>query len=78
MFSTQTATRSDQLVDLLHRSSDGVDVTLYYDRSTEGLTLLLIDHNADRVVEFDVPRDRAKYAFEHPFAFELELAASAA
>jgi hypothetical protein len=78
MFSTQTATRSDALVDLLHRNSDGVDVTLYYDRSTAALTLLLIDHNADRVVELHVPGHRAKYAFEHPFAFELELAATAA
>jgi hypothetical protein len=78
MFSTHTATRPAGLVDLLHRSSDGVDVTLYYDRNTAELTLLLIDHNADRVVELDVPRERATYAFEHPFAFELELAASAA
>ena len=67
--------RTDAPVDLLHRSSNGVDVTLLWLPQTDALTLRVVDLNAHRALELDVPRDRATYAFNHPFPFALEQGA---
>jgi hypothetical protein len=38
----------------------------------DALTLRVVDHNVERAIELDVARDRATYAFHHPFAYALE------
>ena len=75
MLSTLTAERPAPRVDLLHRSSGGVDVTLFWQPEVDALTLRVVDHNAERAIELDVPRDRATYAFHHPFPYALEQGA---
>jgi hypothetical protein len=79
MLSTLTAERATTTtstrVDLMHRSSGGVDVTLYWQPEVDALTLRVVDHNAERAIELDVARDRATYAFHHPFPYALEQGA---
>jgi hypothetical protein len=75
MLSTLIADRTDTRVDLLHRNSGGVDVTLFWQPELDELTLRVADLNAERVIELAVPRDRAKYAFHHPFPYALEQGA---
>jgi hypothetical protein len=75
MLSTLTAARPDTRVDLMHRNSGGVDVTLFWQPATDELVLRVVDGNAERALELDVPRDRASYAFHHPFPYALEQGA---
>jgi hypothetical protein len=63
---------SNDTTDLLHRTSGGLDVTLLWDRTTRSLTLELVDHSLRRIVDFDVPPERASYVFHHPFAYAYE------
>lgn len=67
---------SGDRLDLLERSSGGVDVTLVWDRRRQSLSLQIVDRCTERAVELAVPPARATYAFHHPFAYELELAAA--
>jgi hypothetical protein len=76
MVSTLIADRTDTGVDLLHRSSGGVDVTLFWQPEVDALILRIVDLNAERAIEIDVPRDRATYAFHHPFPYVLEQGAA--
>jgi len=75
MLSTLIADRTETRVDLMHRSSDGVDVTLFWHPEADALTLRIVDRNAEHAIELDVPRDRATYAFNHPFSYVLEQGA---
>jgi hypothetical protein len=63
---------SKDTTDLLHRTSGGLDVTLLWDRSTRSLRLELVDHSLRRILDFDVPPERASYVFHHPFAYACE------
>jgi hypothetical protein len=59
-------------IDLMHRSSADLDVTLLWNRDTGALTLELVDNCSDVIIEFEVPPERASYAFHHPYAFGFE------
>jgi len=61
--------------ELAHRSNDGIDVWLYWDRVGDALTLELYDAKDDELFALEVPKDRAMDAFRHPFVY---LAASVA
>ena len=75
MLSTLTDERPDTRIDLLHRSSAGVEVSLFWHPHLDALTLRVADHNTERAIELEVPRERATYAFQHPFPFALEQGA---
>lgn len=47
-----------------------------WDRRRQSLSLQIVDRCTERAVELAVPPARATYAFHHPFAYELELAAA--
>jgi hypothetical protein len=64
-------TRRDE-ADLMSRCSDGVDVTLLWDRRTGQLRVELADRRRGTVSSLDVAPDRARYAFEHPYAYAHE------
>ena len=59
--------------ELAHRSNDGIDVWLYWEKVGDVLTLELHDAKDDEYFALEVPRDRAMDAFRHPFVY---LAAS--
>jgi hypothetical protein len=58
--------------DLLHRTSGGLEVTLLWNRRTATLVLELADHHRETWAQFEVPPDRARYAFDHPYPFVME------
>ena len=55
--------------ELASRSGDGLEVSLYWNRSDGHLTLVVVDERTGEEFEYPVPRDRALEAFYHPFAF---------
>ena len=62
---TTAATRRE----LAHRESDGLQVSLFWSKSTNRVTVEVVDERlADRFA-FDVPGRKALDAFHHPYAY---------
>jgi hypothetical protein len=65
-FATQAAELGNELA---HRTSSGLEVTLYWNQPTDRVTVVVHDHQAGHRFELAVDRARANYAFNHPFAY---------
>ena len=67
--------------ELDHRSNDGLDVTLLWNRNGGDLVVLVCDTKTDEVLELAAAPDRALDVFHHPYAHAafrgLELGAAA-
>jgi hypothetical protein len=72
---TMLAPAADTRTDLLHRAGGGTEVTLFWQRTTGTLTVQVVDHNTNRVQEFDVPPHRARHAFDHPAVYGFSIPA---
>jgi len=57
------------------RTTDALTVSLYWDRPRDVPLIQLDDHRRGAVWTFDVPRDRALDAFDHPFIFKPDARA---
>jgi hypothetical protein len=55
--------------ELAHRSSNGIDVSLFWDAVGDVLTLEVYDASTEEYFELDVPKNRALDAFRHPYAY---------
>ena len=55
--------------ELAHRSGDGIDVTLFWNRVDDTVAVEVIDHTTELAFEVLVPRERALDAFHHPYAY---------
>jgi hypothetical protein len=55
--------------ELDHRSNDGIDVSLLWNRTGGELVVLVCDTKADEVLELQAAPDRALDVFHHPFAY---------
>jgi hypothetical protein len=55
--------------ELDHRSNDGIDVSLLWNRAGGELVVLLTDAKSDEVLELDAAPDRALDVFNHPYAY---------
>jgi hypothetical protein len=55
--------------ELAHRSNDGIEVTLFWTKSTDTVTLVVLDARLDETLEFDVDRGAALDAFKHPYVY---------
>jgi hypothetical protein len=55
--------------ELAHRAADGIEVSLYWTRVGDLLTLEVYDTRTEERFELEVPRHRALDAFRHPFAY---------
>jgi len=55
--------------ELAHRSSDGIEVTLFWSKATNRVTLEVLDSRSEEKLEFDVERYAALDAFNHPYAY---------
>lgn len=55
--------------ELAHRASNGIEVSLFWDKVGDTLTLEVYDAKLEQYFEIEVPRDRALDAFHHPFAY---------
>lgn len=63
--SSTTATRRE----LAHRRSNGIDVSLFWDKVGDLLSLEVYDVKSNEFFAGEVPRNRALDAFHHPFAY---------
>ena len=55
--------------ELAHRRSNGIEVTLLWNQSSDRLIVTVDDENTGDRFELGAPRDRALDVFYHPFAY---------
>ncbi len=55
--------------ELAQRTSDGIEVTLFWSQSTDRVTLEVLDLRSDERLAFDVDRHAALDAFKHPHVY---------
>jgi hypothetical protein len=63
---TATTTQSSQLA---HRSTDGIEVSLFLSKPSNQVTIELVDNRIDERLEFEVAHNKALDAFRHPYAY---------
>jgi hypothetical protein len=63
-----TTSTANQRRELAHRTTNGIDVTLLWTRSTNTVAVAVIDTHSGEALEFEVDRSRALDAFNHPYA----------
>jgi hypothetical protein len=57
--------------ELAHRRNDGIDVTMFWDASTDRVTVVVDDRKGGEAFEILVaPGERAMDVFTHPFAYK--------
>jgi hypothetical protein len=59
--------------ELAHRTNDGIEVWLYWEKVGDTLTVEVYDQKLDEYHQLDAPRDRALEVFRHPFAYLAAL-----
>ena len=64
-----TATAITARRELAHRTSDGIEVTLFWTRATNTVAIALLDTRSGEGLEFDVAGSAALDAFNHPYAY---------
>jgi hypothetical protein len=74
-----TATAADapdtHLRELDHRSADGIDVRLLWDRRTDHVSIVVTDEQSGSVLAFPVDGGEALTAFQHPYAYAIHALA---
>ena len=64
-----TTTTVTRRIELAHRTSNGIDVYLFWNESTSRITIGVIDARTDDSFELQVDGRHALDAFNHPFAY---------
>lgn len=64
-----TATAINERRELAHRSSDGIEVTLFWTEPSDRVTISLVDTRSGEILEFEVAGTAALDAFNHPYAY---------
>jgi hypothetical protein len=64
-----SATTFTERRELAHRTSDGIEVTLFWSNATNQVTIAVLDSHTDERLEFDVDGHAALDAFIHPYAY---------
>lgn len=59
--------------ELDHRDSDGIEVSLLWNRSDNSLSVYVCDTRSDEAFEFTVEPSEAREAFQHPYAYAARL-----
>lgn len=62
------------MTELAHRTNDGVDVSLYWERGAEDLLVFVEDQRTGDRFSLPASRERALDVFYHPYAY-AQLAA---
>jgi hypothetical protein len=68
-----TATAITARRELAHRTSDGIEVTLFWSKAADRLTIGVVDTRSDEAIEFEVDGCAALDAFNHPYAYAAAL-----
>lgn len=69
-----TATASSERRELAHRTSDGIDVTLFWAKTSDRVTISVLDTRSGEILEFEVAGSAALDAFNHPYAYAYAYA----
>ena len=64
-----TATALTDRRELAHRASDGIEITLFWSKPSNQVTVAVLDTRSDEALEFDVEGHAALDAFNHPYAY---------
>jgi hypothetical protein len=64
-----TATAFTNRRELAHRTSDGIEVTLFWSKSSNQVMIAVLDTRSNEALEFDVDGSAALDAFNHPYAY---------
>jgi hypothetical protein len=64
-----TATAFTERRELGHRARDGIEVTLFWNKPSDRVTIAVLDSHYDEYLEFEVDGRAALDAFHHPFAY---------
>jgi hypothetical protein len=64
-----TTTTITRRTELAHRTSDGIDVYLFWNQPGNHVTISVVDARNNDRFEFDVDGSRALDAFNHPYAY---------
>ncbi|HTP22868.1 MAG TPA: hypothetical protein VMJ65_24895 [Solirubrobacteraceae bacterium] len=67
-----TLTRLTDRRELAQRTSDGIEVTLFWSKSTNKITLEVLDSRSAERLEFDVDSRAALDAFNHPYVYAIK------
>jgi hypothetical protein len=67
-----TLTALTERRELAHRTGDGIEVTLFWSKATDRLTVEVLDFRLGEVFEFGVDRRAALDAFNHPYVYAAE------
>ena len=59
--------------ELAHRTGNGIAVTLLWTKSTDIVSIAVVDEHSGEELEFDVDASRALDAFNHPYAYAATL-----
>jgi hypothetical protein len=62
-------TMTEQRRELARRSTDGIEVPLFWNGPTDWVTIEIVDRRFDERLEFEVACDKALDAFRHPYAY---------
>ena len=62
-------TAATERSELAHRSTDGIEVALFWSKPSNRITIELVDTRIDERLEFEVATDKALDAFRHPYAY---------
>ena len=61
--------------ELAHRTSDGIEVSLFWSKPSNQLTVAVLDSRSDEALEFEVDGAAALDAFNHPYAYAATVRA---
>jgi hypothetical protein len=64
-----TATDFTDRRELAHRASDGIEITLFWSKPSNRVTVAVLDTRLGEGLEFDVDGSAALDAFTHPYAY---------
>jgi hypothetical protein len=57
------------LEELAYRESNGIEITLLWDRTGGSLSVFVVDRRCDEMFELDVADNEAMEVFHHPYAY---------
>lgn len=67
---------STRRTELAHRTSDGIDVYLFWQEQTNRVTVNVLDARTDQSFELEVDGRHALDAFNHPYAYAARIDAA--
>jgi hypothetical protein len=64
-----TTAESTERRELAHRTSDGIEVGLFWTKPSHQVRIAVLDTRSGEAIEFDVDGSVALDAFNHPYAY---------